>query len=392
MKRIIFTLMFAALLLQVANAQRNANTLVTQITTAAELEQISTDAATQRGAYILMNDIEVSQWKPISNFKGAFNGNGHTVTIKSVADTLNAITEDFSVRGTGIVYKNMPICNIGIFTTLQGTVKNLRVRGEISIEKLNTIRQGTFYGNQVTVTLFDDNISTIRAGGIAGTNNGRIQNCISDLKINIRAVKKTVDVRIYYRSDKVEEKQSAIIGGIAGVNNGVISDSYAIGSIVSAGDGMKYLGGIAGDNVGNIFRSYCTGSVAAQGEGICCAGGITGANKGALVNCVAMNQSITAEGEPRNDCGVGALAGMGSNYDRHKSYALKEIAITETYKMNPPKPKFMVSRSATEDEAFWQRQIKGYDISFAFGAEEAKPWMWDSAAKRPRLYWEPIAN
>ena len=374
-----------------ANAQRNANVATIEITTADELMYIGTDIQTMRASYVLMNDIEVSKWQPIG-FSGVFDGNGHTITITSMADTLHATTEK-QLRTIGIsnYYIDIPICYVGLFSTLKGTVKNLRVEGEISIETLHTSVTASMNGATFTIKTINDNQSSVIAGGITGVNNGRIQNCISNLNINIAGNKKTILVSNIWSRDPLIGIRSVSIGGIAGINNKVILNCCVFGDIISMGDGTKHLGGITGDNSGNIFFSYTLGSVSAFGEADWSyAGGITGINGSgaALVNCVAMNSSITVEGNSGKNFGAGALIGTGKNANKHKSYAVHEITISATNNPNSPRPELMVSTPTTQDENFWKRKIKGYDISFRFGTNDERPWIWDGKVGRPRLFWE----
>jgi len=48
-----------------------------------------------------------------------------------------------------------------------------------------------------------------------------------------------------------------IVGGLVGLNNGTVSNSYATGNV----SGSEYVGGLVGYNAGSISNSYATGSV-----------------------------------------------------------------------------------------------------------------------------------
>jgi len=110
-------------------------------------------------------------------------------------------------------------------------------------------------------------------GGIAGDNEGTIQNC--------------------YVTGSV--RGTTVVGGIAGYagyDNGArtIQNCYFIGSVTGTGNNV---GGIAGyiTGFGYIQNSYATGSVTGNGYYV---GGILGNENGFLQNCVALNESVTS--------------------------------------------------------------------------------------------------
>ena len=54
------------------------------------------------------------------------------------------------------------------------------------------------------------------------------------------------------------------IGGLAGENEGVITDSRSTGAV----SGANTVGGLAGSNLGDILGSYASGSVTNNGNSI----------------------------------------------------------------------------------------------------------------------------
>src|SRR5690606_1029944 len=66
------------------------------------------------------------------------------------------------------------------------------------------------------------------------------------------------------------------IGGLAGYNNGDITDSYATGAV----SGNSLVGGLVGDNNGDITDSYATGAV----SGNSLVGGLVGQNTKTVTN------------------------------------------------------------------------------------------------------------
>lgn len=103
------------------------------------------------GKYVLANDIDLSDmdWIPIgmldAPFRGVFDGNGNTI------NGLNIV----STSRTGV----------GLFGANNGTIKNVSVNGDISIEQQNDLSY---------------------VGGIVGYNNGYIENCQNEVNINTK--------------------------------------------------------------------------------------------------------------------------------------------------------------------------------------------------------------
>ena len=102
------------------------------------------------------------------------------------------------------------------------------------------------------------------AGGIVGTNRGRIENCMSSAKI----------------------QGEYLVGGIAGINetdSSIITDCYNTGTVTSTGattmDGSSetqaLTEGIAGHNYGTVTKCINNGTVKATYRTV---GGITGRN------------------------------------------------------------------------------------------------------------------
>lgn len=123
----------------------------TFIKSAEDLNNIRQDL---NGKYVLLSNIDLSgyeNWAPIgdeaSPFMGTFDGNGNTVTGLRIT----------SAAGTGA----------GLFGHNEGTIKNLRVEGEINLEESDT--------------------SVVYTGGIAGYNAGSITNCYSGVDIDAAA-------------------------------------------------------------------------------------------------------------------------------------------------------------------------------------------------------------
>ena len=191
-------------------------------------------------------------------FSGKLEGNGHTITILSES-----------------------LCDTGIFYRIgeNGEVNNLKIKGVIVAAKLHPsvgslanyndglIKNITTYGENLKsgTSTYDDGISSTGgtlgdytslatgggAGGIVGTNNGSVKNCVNNMRV------------------------SAVVGGggIAGLNNGLISECYNIGAIGTTG--------AASSNVDPTYDYSCMG-------------GIAGVNYGKVEKCMNKNQVFAA--------------------------------------------------------------------------------------------------
>ncbi len=148
-----------------------------------------------------------------NNFSGGYNGNGYTID----GLTINNPSKNYS----------------GLFGFNIGEISN--------------------------VGLTNVNISSgVNSGGIAGENDGTINNSYTSGIIN---------------------SNSSYVGGLAGINGngGVINNSYS-GVTVA---GYDHVGGLVGENDSDINASYSTGSVSSTDV---YAGGFTAYNTGSISN------------------------------------------------------------------------------------------------------------
>ncbi|MGK5028430.1 YDG domain-containing protein, partial [Janthinobacterium sp. MDT1-19] len=102
-------------------------------------------------------------------------------------------------------------------------------------------------------------------GGLAGINQGRIT--------------------VSYASGGVSGARN--LGGLVGSNQGTLADVYATGAVgaaanADAGLAREHIGGLAGKNTGSISNAYASGAIA--GGGFTAVGGVVGSNGGALAS------------------------------------------------------------------------------------------------------------
>ena len=226
---------------------------------------------------VLTADITLidTNWTPIGNdsnqYKGTFDGDGHTITGLSVdIQSDNTIYAGlFGFLGEGGTIKNLGLADSkitcsgnrvyagGVCGWNTGTIENCYNTGDVS----GTSEYGFVY-----------------AGGVCGLNDyGTIENCY-----NTGDVSGTCEYGFVYA------------GGVCGLNDyGTIENCYNTGDVSGTGtrtDASGHAGGVCGCNdYGTIENCYNTGEVSGTGTssyGYVYAGGVCGCNDfGTIQNC-----------------------------------------------------------------------------------------------------------
>jgi filamentous hemagglutinin family protein len=178
----------------------------------------------------------------------------------------------------------------GVFDGLGHTISNLTIN-----------RPGTF---DVGLFTFADTGAVIRnvglvggsvsgssyVGGLAGENFSVISNSYATATVS----------------------GTSKVGGLVGNNQGTISNSHATGTVSGSG----YVGGLVGRGlIGTISNSYATGNVTSSGHYV---GGLAGFSGGIINNSYAIG-NVTGTGNE-----VGGLVGLG-NGDISNSYATGSV-------------------------------------------------------------------
>jgi hypothetical protein len=222
-----------------------------------------------------------NNWTPIGTdsapFNGTFNGQGYTIT-------------NLNIKNTAGNYQ-------GMFGEIRGGVSNLGLA--------NVSVTGNTY-----------------VGGVAGRNNGTIQNCYTtgtvkgaDTHVGGLAGENYGEVWGCYSTANVEGR--GYTGGIAGSNTSIVWDCYTTGTVNSIN--LGFAGGVAGINNTNGVIQFCyaTGTVSGgSGNQSNYAGGVVGNNTATIRNTVALGRAVCTEwnyigriiGEKRGD--------LASNYAR----------------------------------------------------------------------------
>ena len=292
-------------------------------------EEVNNGTSYQGEYFRLTKDIDLGTdanhpWTPIGNnasaqrqqFLGSFDGGGYTVS-------------GLYVEGTHI-YAGL----FGVVGKLNETttaeVKNLRVKGEVFVERDSSV----FYaggvagfvgqGAKITGCSFQETVETTvdnRAiagytGGIAGYNFGTISECkVSNSIISGTNQSTTADIDIYaagiapYNEGGTIEKCTVESSTITGTNN---SDNPASQNLV---------GGIAADNIVGTIE-HCKvigGSVSTSGSmEVSSVGGIAGCSDGTLKDC-SNSASVTGKNafnlDEKEEVSFGSGGVVGCNYN-----------------------------------------------------------------------------
>ncbi|MCL2199190.1 MAG: hypothetical protein FWB80_09730, partial [Defluviitaleaceae bacterium] len=242
---------------------------------------------------------------------GTFDGQGNTITV----DITNGS---------------------GLFSTIgsNATVRNLNVEGSITGSRpggLAWTNNGTVTNSTSSVTFTGPGsiLPTNAAGGLVAINNG--------LVINSSA---TSDITG---------------GGLVGINNGRIENSYASGNVTDGGGLVAinrstdertgeiinshasgnvtglHVGGLVGVNEGLIYRSSASGNVGATSPfiSIVTMGGLVGTNNGcdAVITDSFASGNVVISGSTINQTNVGGLVGINNDGDIWHSYASGDVRL-----------------------------------------------------------------
>ncbi len=281
MKRIVFAILIITVVFSIANAKYSGGSGTSNdpylISTAEDMNQIGDNSADWDKHFKLTADINLSNYTGTEfsrigtstvPFNGVFNGDGHTIW----SFTYTAENSDY----------------IGIFSTVGGSGKiedifiaDVNISGRDYIGGLAGYNEGTI-DNCSSTGKITGGSSLRNIGGLVGENWGNISNCYSAAAV-------------------AGGEWTGYIGGLIGENYGDLSNCYAIGS-VSGGDFSYNIGGLTGENSsGTISNCYAAGSVNG-GDFSYNLGGLTGENYSTISNCYFLNsEPNNGYGEPLTD-------------------------------------------------------------------------------------------
>ena len=234
----------------------------------------------------LTADIDLSgiDWTPIGidynhQYKGTFNGGGHTITGLTVT-TSDQYAGLFGCIDDGGTVKNVKLEGVkiesdngtsdvgGVAGYSYGNIENCSVSGSVSGSGMNGIAGGVV-GLQVGGSLTGCSSSATvnagsTAGGVAGgTNNGAtLTACYATGDVTLESI----------------NQYGNFAGGVVGTNGGgILTACYAWGSVTGSGSGTVYVGGVTGSNdLGTLTACYhAKGTVSGPGGAT---GGVAGRN------------------------------------------------------------------------------------------------------------------
>ena len=208
-------------------------------------------------------------WNPIgdksNSFSSTFKGNNHTISNLMINRESSRIGL-FAMMNSSALIDGVDLYKVNIKgndyvgalvgKNVGGTIKNSSVSGD----------------NNTTSTI----IGTLKkVGGLVGINDNYTE--LNPITVTVgKVINSFADVHVIgVRPDSGDNGSS--VGGLIGINKGIISNSYASGNV----SGNEDIGGLVGQNEGGeITNSYAAGTIA----GTSSVGGLIGASYGTITH------------------------------------------------------------------------------------------------------------
>lgn len=244
----------------------------------------------------------------------------------TLANFWNKLNLQADIYVGGIVGANDADTKLTIQNATNGATQNA-----LSVGGLNPSNNGAFKGGVSLNALADgrydfDDVHGALAGGIIGyaTPNTKLENCTNYGTVAHKCAaggfagwnEGTITGGSMAASLGNRETGYTYLGGVAGVNGGLIQSAYPAQGCAVRGD--SYVGGIAGVNLGGdataskgliiCTENNNTGTVEANQY----AGGVAGANVGNISLSGQLQSSVTATGY------AGGVAGINTTYNAYK--------------------------------------------------------------------------
>lgn len=244
----------------------------------------------------------------------------------NLANFQNKLNLQADIYVGGIVGANDANTKLTIQNAANGATQNA-----LSVGGLNPSNNGAFKGGVSLNALADgrydfDDMRGALAGGIIGyaTPNTKLENCTNYGTVAHKCAaggfagwnEGTITGGSMAASLGNRETGYTYLGGVAGVNGGLIQSAYPAQGCAVRGD--SYVGGIAGVNLGGdataskgliiCTENNSTGTVEANQY----AGGVAGANVGNISLSGQLQSSVTATGY------AGGVAGINTTYNAYK--------------------------------------------------------------------------
>lgn len=282
MRRAVSLLLAALLLLAPAAAARAEDTSAVTIGTAEEFAAFALRCARESYSlgrrFVLTADIDLSglDFESAPWFAGSFDGGGHSVgglklsgdgsrqglfrTVAAGASVANLhVSGEVAPGGTAEYVGGLAGVNEGeiLYCSFRGEVRGLNgVGGLVGLNAPSGVVRGS--GSAGTVQ------GEHRVGGLAGLNEGRLEDCESRSEVNTAAFTPSGEPRFDLASFSQEDfVDLSDIGGIAGENRGALLRCRNRGAVGYPWTGYN-VGGVAGKSSG--FVGSCENEGAVEGR------------------------------------------------------------------------------------------------------------------------------
>ena len=320
------------------NTERSIATGITEISSEQDLKKM--ENSTTDDCFYLKNDIDITgNWNPISNFKGIFDGNGHTITF-NIDESTGPIP---SVQFLGL---------FGYCTN--ATIKNLNVEGNISLTTGGSLFNPNVYIGGIVASSTNSTLYNVH---FSGNINIKTNNDNSSWVGGLIGKSDNTEISLSSNSATITTVVNSIIGvtktgGLCGEFSGNIENCYNLGNVTSTAiSESPYAGGLVGYNKGSISKSYNAGTVKSEGSGLSLsdvyAGGITafGETESSVSDCAVMSQEISVTigyinkgynyiiangGNKSDNVSINNIAGSPTN-DSNSQYTQDQFKTTTPY-------------------------------------------------------------
>lgn len=277
-------------------------------------------------------DVTLEALLPTIDMKTGVLTDSNSTDVKTADGTIiltgfqNMLNLQADIYVGGIVGANDADTKLMIQNAANGATQNA-----LSVGGLNPSNNGAFKGGVSLNALADGrydfgDVHGALAGGIIGyaTPNTKLENCINYGTVAHKCAaggfagwnEGTITGGRMAASLGNRETGHTYLGGVAGVNGGLIQSAYPAQGCAVRGD--SYVGGIAGVNLGGdaaaskgliiCTENNSTGTVEANQY----AGGVAGANVGNISLSGQLQSSVTATGY------AGGVAGINTTYNAYK--------------------------------------------------------------------------
>ena len=274
------------------------------------LAELVNNGATDINITLTGNITLTEEWTPIGidddhQYTGAFDGDGHTISELTMTGS-DEYAGLFGYIGSDGMVKNVKLEKVQIASDYQygyvggmaginnGTIENCSVSGRVSGYSAGGV-VGQQYSGSITLCNSSATVQgTSQVGGVVGyTNYG----------VTLTACYATGNVT----AENNNTAGSFFAGGVVGSNGGNLTACYATG-IVTGGTGSIYVGGVTGDNASGTLTACYHAAETVSGLDGATTGGVTGRNYDANVGIPSITacywQNNQAQGIGNNQAGT----------------------------------------------------------------------------------------